>query len=188
MKVKRDLRVSLHFAIAFCGSRCLHGATAKCEEILMRTRDVVRELLNPIRHNDLKARRKKLGLSRVALGRILGVDPATVFRREQGMLAPLWDYALRGIEAEAEEAKPAVKAFKSELDHQSFMPDQLAARGYVYTAQKMLEEREKHARTKQHRPRPRAAAPPEKSGHRAPTKAQIKAAADRAEARSRQPG
>jgi DNA-binding XRE family transcriptional regulator len=181
--------VLLHFAIAFCVSRCLHGATAKCREIVMRkTRDVVREMLNPIRHNDLKARRKKLGLSRVALGRILGVDPATVFRREQGVLAPLWDYALSGIEAEAQEGKSVVKGFKSGLDLQSFEPDQLAARGYAYTAEKMLEEREKHAHTKRHPPRPRAAPPPEKSGHRAPTKAQIKAAADRAEARSRQPG
>jgi hypothetical protein len=152
---------------------------------MVTAREAVRSMLDPIRHNNLKARRLKLKLSRVALGRILGVDPATVFRREQGMLAPLWDYALRGIEAEAQEAKPVVKVFKSELDQQSFTPEQLAARGYSYTTEKMLEEREKHAHAKRHPPRPRAAVPADKSGHRAPTKAAIKAAADRAEARSR---
>ena len=41
------------------------------------------------RRNDLEARRRKLGLSRVALGRILDVDPATVFRRERGPLVRL---------------------------------------------------------------------------------------------------
>jgi hypothetical protein len=126
----------------------------------------------------------------VALGRILGGDPATVFRHEQGMMAPLWDYALRGIEAEARNktAKQIIGAFKSKLDHQSFEPDQYAARGYSYTAEKMVEERGKHAHAKQHPTRPPAPAPAlqERNGQRM-TKAQIEAAADRAEARSRQP-
>jgi DNA-binding XRE family transcriptional regulator len=163
--------------------------SVKSESVNMRRGRLLprRELLNPIRRNDLKARRRKLGLSRVALGRILGVDPATVYRHEQGMLVPMWDYAMRGIEAEAREAKPVLKVFKSELDQQSFQPDQLAAHGYAYTAEKMHEDRERHARTKRRPPRLPAAEPAKGSGRRAPTKAEIKAAADRAEARLLKP-
>ena len=70
-------------------------------------KEAIQGITNPHRRNDLEARRRKLGLSRVALGRILGVDPATVFRRERGPRVALWDYAMRGIEAEAREAKPS---------------------------------------------------------------------------------
>jgi DNA-binding XRE family transcriptional regulator len=141
------------------------------------------EFLDPIRRNDLKARRQRLGLSRGKLARILNVDPATVFRREQGKLSPLWDYAMRGIEAEAQQAKPVVRDFKSSLDIQSLVPDQHAARGYAYTAEKMHDEREKHARAKRRPPQPAIAKP---TKNRDPGKAAIKAAADRAEARSKQ--
>jgi DNA-binding XRE family transcriptional regulator len=163
--------------------------------MMVTTSDVIKDIVDPIRHNDLKARRHKLGLSRVAVGRILGVDPATVFRHEQGVLSPLWDYALRGIEAEAKTGKLPLRSFKSSLDHQAFMPEQLAARGHSYIAEKMHEARKEHARTK-HRPSP----PPrraddvlvaEKIGGqrvRVLTKSEIKAAADRAEARSKKRG
>ncbi len=109
-------------------------------------REVIDAYLNPIRRNNLEARRRKLGLSRVALGRILDVDPATVFRRERGSLFALWDYALRGIEAEAAEksSKRVVRDFKSDLDRQTF-PDQLDARGHSYTAAKMREACRQHA-------------------------------------------
>ena len=53
---------------------------------MVTTREVVKAALDPIRKNDLEARRRKLGLSRAALARILDVDPATVFRRERGPL------------------------------------------------------------------------------------------------------
>ena len=115
---------------------------------MSKVREAIDAHLNPFRQNDLEARRRKLGLSRVALGRILEVDPATVFRRERGPLVALWDYALRGIEAEAADksSKRVVKDYKSGLHRQTFIPDQLEAQGYSYTAAKMHEARREHAR------------------------------------------
>ena len=85
-------------------------------------KEVVKEITSARRRNDLEARRRKLGLSRVALGRILDVDPATVFRRERGPLVRLWDYAMRGIEAEAKKAKPILRSHKGDLDLQTKIP------------------------------------------------------------------
>jgi len=115
---------------------------------MSKVREAIDAHLNPIRQNDLEARRRKLGLSRVALGRILEVDPATVFRRERGPLVALWDYALRGIETEAADksSKRVVQHFKSGLHLETFIPDQLEAQGYSYTAAKMYEARREHAR------------------------------------------
>jgi hypothetical protein len=131
-------------------------------------RDLVQELTSPNRKNDLEARRRKLGLSRVALGRILEVDPATVFRHERGPLAALWDYALRGIEAEAADksGKQVLRDFKSSLSNQTFIPDQFAARGVGYIAEKMHEARRQHAQGSSE-------------------KARVKRIADRAEARAK---
>jgi DNA-binding XRE family transcriptional regulator len=113
-------------------------------------KEVISEITNPLRQNDLESRRRKLGLTRVALGRILGVDPATVFRRERGPLFALWDYALRGIEAEASSKwdRGELRSFKSNLDYQNFWPHQFEARGHSYTAEKMKEARREHARKK----------------------------------------
>jgi hypothetical protein len=82
----------------------------------MRVRDAIGGISDPIRENDLRARRLTLRLSRAALGRILDVDPATVFRHEQGPLMPLWDYALRGVQS-----------YRSRLANQTFIPDQSPA-------------------------------------------------------------
>ena len=111
-------------------------------------KEAIQELTNPLRRNNLEARRRKLGLSRVALGRILGVDPATVFRRERGPLVALWDYAMRGIEAEAREAKPILRSHKGDLDLETIIPDQLTAQGFAYTAEKMNQARRQHAQEK----------------------------------------
>ena len=108
-------------------------------------KQTIKEITNPHRRNDLEARRRKLGLSRVALGRILGVDPATVFRRERGSLVALWDYAMRGIEAEARKAKPTLRSHKRGLDLENFIPDQLAAQGSAFTSEKMNQARRQHA-------------------------------------------
>ena len=78
-------------------------------------KQTIKNITNPLRRNNLEARRRKLGLSRVAPGRILDVDPATVFRRERGPLVALWDYAMRGIEAEARKAKPTSGRIKATL-------------------------------------------------------------------------
>jgi DNA-binding XRE family transcriptional regulator len=66
-----------------------------------KTREAISEIVNPIARNTLKERRVRLGLSRVALARILDVDPASIFRHERNPMTALWDYALRGVEAEA---------------------------------------------------------------------------------------
>jgi hypothetical protein len=155
---------------------------------MVTAKQVIKAINDPIRHNDLEARRRKLGLSRVALARILETDPATVFRRERGAPSGLWDYALRGIEAEAKMSKQARRSFTSGLDLQAFIPEQLAARGFPYTAEKMHAARQEHARTKRHPPRlPRAnkLAPSRSRRTRSLTEAEIKAAADRAEAQSK---
>ena len=111
-------------------------------------KEVIKEITNPHRRNDLEARRRKLGLSRVALGRILGVDPATVFRRERGPLVALWDYAMRGIEAEAKEAKPTLRSHKRGLDLENFIPDHFDAQGSAFTSEKMNQARRQHAQEK----------------------------------------
>ena len=111
-------------------------------------KEAIQGITNPLRRNDLEARRRKLGLSRVALGRILDVDPATVFRRERGPRVALWDYAMRGIEAEAREAKPTLRSHKRGLDLENFIPDQLAAQGSAFTAEKMNQARRQHAQEK----------------------------------------
>ena len=144
-----------------------------------KVHEVIGEIVDPIRRNNLKARRHKLGLSRVALGRILDVDPATIFRRERGPLVALWDYALRGIEAEAKLGKQVVTGFKAGLDQQVFVPDQLDARGYSYTAEKMHEARRQ---LKQPQPpsKPRSKSPAARN-----VQDSVKRIADRAEARAR---
>ena len=113
-------------------------------------KEAIQEMMNPLRRNDLEARRRKLGLSRVALGRILDVDPATVFRRERGPLVALWDYAMRGIEAEAasKEAKRVIRLHKANLKGQQIIPDTFEARGESYVAEKMRAAHREEARTK----------------------------------------
>ena len=124
-------------------------------------KDVIKEITNPHRRSDLEARRRALGLSRVALGRILGVDPATVFRRERGPLVALWDYAMRGIEAVAasKEAKQVIRRYKASLDQRPTVPDIFDAQGETYVAEKMRAAHRQEARKK---PAPRQ--PDKKSG------------------------
>ena len=154
----------------------------------MSVREVLRAIINPIRHNTLLARRRKLGLSRAALGRILGVDPATVYRHERGRMDALWDYALKGIEAELAEYNKGIKrGLKSELDHQTFVADQMDARGYSYTAEKMHEARRDHAQKKAHPKKP-VKPQPDTFNERRPSglsQEQIKQIADRAEERAK---
>lgn len=155
---------------------------------VMRVREAISWISDPIRQNDLRARRLKLRLSRVALGRILDVDPATVFRREQGPLMPLWDYALRGVEAEAasKSSKMIVQSYGSRLARQTFIPDQLAARGFSFTAEKMNEARLQRPRKKSRQLQPRSVETTlVKRGARALTKPEIAAAVRRAEERSK---
>jgi DNA-binding XRE family transcriptional regulator len=111
-----------------------------------KTDETIAEILTPIRRNDLQARRCRLKLSRVALARILDVDPATVYRQERGVMSALWDYAMRGVEAEAKLAKPDLQSHQAHVDRRDFISDAMVERGHRYTGEKM----------KQLKPRPSA--------------------------------
>ena len=110
----------------------------------MRTEEAINAYLNPIKANDFERRRRKLDLSRPALARIFGVDEATVFRYERERpYDPLWDYALRGVEHEAADkhSKTVLRLYAADVKHQieqqSFIPDQIEARGRGLLAEKM---------------------------------------------------
>src|SRR5262249_573791 len=96
--------------------------------------------LHPIRHNDLATRRRALGLSQVALARMLGVDRATIHRREkQGRMLAEWHYSLRGVEAElkSRDSKSIVRDHQNRVHQLDLIPDALAERGFEATAVKM---------------------------------------------------
>ena len=160
----------------------------------MRVKEYVRERLElPLRHNTLKAQRKALGLSRAALARILEVDPSSVFRQElRNPTSMLWNYALRGLAAEAK--NPTLKAmerrYKADLarEDQLLGPSRLEAQGYKLTAEKMRAVTREQANPQKESPRKhRRSSLPAHQPIRAPrtlTKSEITAAADRAEARA----
>ena len=161
------------YVVAFCICRKQKMARSK-------TRDTIAEILHPIRRNDLEARRHRLKLSRVALARILDVDPATIYRQERGVMSALWDYAMRGVEAEAENAKMVLREHQKKVDSRDLMADGMTERGHRYTGEKM----------KQQKPRPNRVKVPADIGRpgplrtRMPSSEAVRAAADRAEARS----
>jgi hypothetical protein len=58
----------------------------------------------------LEDRRTRLGLSKVALARILEINPRTVYEHERLGITPVWlDYCLRAIGAESELADKLIK-------------------------------------------------------------------------------
>jgi len=114
----------------------------------VKTREAITALLHPIRHNDLQARRRRLKLSRVALARILDVDPATVYRQERGITSALWDYAMRGVEAEAKLAKPALQSHQAGLDSRDLIADGMVEHGHRYTGEAMREQKPRPKRVK----------------------------------------
>jgi hypothetical protein len=159
----------------------------------MRVREYVRERLElPLRYNTLKAQRKALGLSRAALARILEVDPSSVYRQElRNPMSMLWNYALRGLAAEAKNRtlKAMGRRHRADLarEDQLLGPSRLEAQGYKLTAEKMRTvtreqaKPQKEARRKHWRSPPLAHEPGR--ARRTLTKSEITAAADRAEAR-----
>ena len=159
---------------------------------MVTAREAIKDILHPIRHNDLEARRRRLKLSRVALARILDVDPATVYRQERSVMSALWDYAMRGIEAEAKSwaSKAFVRDQQAKVARQAMIPDAVAERGFGYTAEKMkaVKRRPKVAKpmpagSQKEGPVPTGESP--RSRMPLPSLAEIKAVADRAEERSR---
>jgi hypothetical protein len=160
----------------------------------MRVKDYVRELSKlPLRRNTLKAQRKALGLSRAALARILEVDPSSVYRQEmRNPMSILWNYALRGLAAEAKdrERQAMVRMHKSDLARRDQLlgPSRMDAEGSRYTAEKMrVVTREQAKPQKEARRKRWRSSPPAHEPIRAPrtlTKSEITAAADRAEARA----
>jgi DNA-binding XRE family transcriptional regulator len=151
--------------------------------VATKTDETIAAILHPIRHNDLQARRCRLKLSRVALARILDVDPATVFRQERGVMSALWDYAMRGIEAEAKSANPILQSNQARVDTRDLIPDAMVERGHRYTGEKMKQQkpRAKRVKTPAIQEIDRAGSP----RSRMPSHQAVVAAVDRAEARSR---
>jgi hypothetical protein len=164
--------------------------------MVVKVKELVQELsLLPVRHNTLRAQRRELGLSRVALARILVVDPSSVYRQElKHLMSMLWNYALRAIKAEADDKilKSHRRLHKNSLAtmDKTTGPARLEAEGYKLTAHKMREDMGKQAKQKgEAASLPKATA--QGSVNRRPRrpseekiKAIAKAAADRAEARA----
>jgi len=84
---------------------------------------------NLYRRNTIKARREKLGLTQVALARVLEVSVHSVHRHERGPLCMLWEYALLGIEAEKSglSAESELQFYETNLDHHRSVQDVTAA-------------------------------------------------------------
>jgi DNA-binding XRE family transcriptional regulator len=122
------------------------------------TDKIAKALLNPPRDNDLEQRRKALKLSRVALARILGVDPATVFRQERGIMTPLWDYALRGIEAEAKRVVKILRDHQRQIEQTDTTVAWTEGQGYRYAAEAMKAQKPRRRTTTT--PRVRKSIPP----------------------------
>jgi DNA-binding XRE family transcriptional regulator len=72
------------------------------------------EIVDPFERNTLEGRRLKLGLSRAGLASVFEVAEATVYRRERdAKMDAIWDWALKGIEAEYAERRRALGMQKS---------------------------------------------------------------------------
>jgi DNA-binding XRE family transcriptional regulator len=102
-------------------------------------REVVEEILHPVQRNKMKARRKKLGLSQSELATVLDVDPASIYRHERDDVLPaLWDYALKGIEAEATDPV-ARRILKGESSpSRGVIVEGLSVRGSRFTAVRIV--------------------------------------------------
>jgi DNA-binding XRE family transcriptional regulator len=111
------------------------------------TDKIARALLNPVRDNDLEQRRKALKLSRAALARILGVNEATVFRQERGIMTGLWHYALRGVEAEAAKTVEILRKHQRQIEQQDVTVAWSEGRGYRYAAEAMRAQKPRQRTT-----------------------------------------
>ena len=111
------------------------------------TDKIARALLNPVRDNDLEQRRKALKLSRAALARILGVNEVTVFRQERGIMTGLWDYALRGVEAEAAKVVEILRKHQREIEQQDTTVAWTEGKGYHYAAEAMRAQKPRQRAT-----------------------------------------
>jgi hypothetical protein len=73
-------------------------------------------------------------------------------------MTALWDYALRGVEAEASDksSRQMLQTYKADLSRQSFFPEQMDARGQKYLAEQMDEARRQSGvrKTKPRGPKP----------------------------------
>jgi DNA-binding XRE family transcriptional regulator len=104
-------------------------------------REVAEDILCPVRRNDMKVRRKKLRLSQSELAAVLGVNVLSIYRHERDKVLPaLWDYALKGVEAEAAnpDDEQILRAFRSGLDGPIVFVDGYEARGHRLLAVRMV--------------------------------------------------
>jgi transcriptional regulator with XRE-family HTH domain len=90
----------------------------------------------------MRARRKELGLSQTELATVLDVDVTSIYRRERDKVLPiLWDYALRGIEAEAAhpDTRTVVRGFRRmSRPPPTVIPEGMGNRGYRFVAVRMF--------------------------------------------------
>jgi len=110
------------------------------------TDKIAKALLNPIRDNDLEQRRKALKLSRAAVARIFGVNEATVYRQERGIMTGLWDYALRGVEAEAAKTREILLKHQREIEQDTTVA-WTEGKGYHYAAEAMRAQKPRQRAT-----------------------------------------
>ena len=104
-------------------------------------REVVEDTVRRVRRNTMKTRRRKLGLSQSELATVLDVDVASIYRHERDdVLPPLWDYALKGVEAEAADpaARSILRGFRANLDRPNVIAEGLGARGSRLVAVRMV--------------------------------------------------
>jgi len=107
----------------------------------IKAREVAEDILRPVRRNDMKARRKKLRLSQSELATVFDVNVLSIYRHERDKVLPtLWDYALKGVEAEAAnpDDRQILRAFRSGLDGPNVMVQGVEARGHRLVAVRMV--------------------------------------------------
>jgi transcriptional regulator with XRE-family HTH domain len=112
-------------------------------------REVISDFLRPVRRNNMKSRRKKLGLSQSELATVLDVDVASIYRHErEHVLSSLWEYALRGIEAEARlpGTRSVLRSMRSEIDRPNVFSEGLGEHGHRFVAVRMINMLREHAR------------------------------------------
>jgi DNA-binding transcriptional regulator YiaG len=112
-------------------------------------REVIADTLRPVRRNSMKSRRKKLGLSQSELATVLDVDVASIYRHEREHVLPsLWEYALRGIEAEASlpDTRTILRSVRSEMGRPNIIAEGLGAYGHRFVAVRMINIQRENAR------------------------------------------
>jgi hypothetical protein len=98
-------------------------------------------------------------------------------------MSALWDYAIRGVEAEAKLARPVLQTHQAHVDRRDLIADGMTEHGHRYTGEKMRKQKPRPKRVKV--PTAHEVNQPGPLRNRPPSRQAVIAAADRAEARSK---